>query len=71
MPSPTGIWYHWILLLRSASARRCEKRGRLPEPEAKLRAETGVRRGYRGFATRDVTCRAAQLEHRPRVLASA
>lgn len=65
MPTPTGIWYHWILLLRSASPRRCEKRGRFPVLEEKLRAETGVRRGPRKLATGGVTRSAAQLEHRP------
>ena len=71
MPRPTGIWYHWILLLRRASARRWEKRGRLPEPEEKLRAVHGTRRVHRAWGTRDVACRGAQLRKRPLRLASA
>ena len=55
MPSPTGIWYHWILLLRSASPSRCENRGRLPDEDEDEypRTAEGVLRAaaHRRFAT--------------------
>src|SRR4051794_27328089 len=67
------MWYQVILLLRSASPRRCENLGRLPpDCDVKLRAgPIGAWRGRLEFAIRRVACWSAQLLHRPRILAKA
>lgn len=71
MPTPTGIWYHWILLFRSASPSRCENRGRffpgpLEEEDDERGREDDGSLWVVGLkcATRRTVGLAAQLAHR-------
>lgn len=65
MPSPTGMGYQVTLLLRRASPRRWEKRGRLGEP---LLEEKGLRvtgeRGALGMQARVGRRRGVQVGQR-------